>query len=106
MNLPARAAVQSRGMSGAQLQRIARVRDRLMGLADDHAADAYSTGPDPLFGTVSRRVRMLLQQPIQYRPRLSSVFGFHQLSHFIISSCSILSCMGFRLMASCVTGRA
>ena len=71
MNLPSGTARQSGGMAIAQLQRIARVRDGLMGFADDNAVDAYPPRQNPLFGAVLRRVRMLPQQPIQQGAGLS-----------------------------------
>ena len=52
-------------MAIAQLQRVAWVRDGLMGFADDDAIDAYPPRQNPLFGAVFRRVRMRPQQPIQ-----------------------------------------
>src|SRR5208282_2953095 len=70
MNLPAGTARQSGGLALTQFQGIARVRDGLMGLADDDAVDAYPSRPYPLFGAALRRVGMLPQQPIQQGPDL------------------------------------
>src|SRR5437773_4664669 len=73
MNLPSGTARQS-GIT--QFQCIARVRDVLMGFADDDAVDAYPPRPNPLFGAVFRRARILPQQPIQQ----GGVFGLDHIS--------------------------
>ena len=76
MNLPAGTAVQCGGAAAAQFQRTLRVRDDLMGFADDHAVDADASRQYPLFGAALRRVGILAQQPIQQR----AGFGFRH--HF------------------------
>src|SRR5437016_7960435 len=79
MNLPSGTARQSGGMAIGQLQCIARVRDGLMGFADDNAVDAYPPRQNPLFGAVFRRVRMLPQQPIQKGAGVST--PLHKYNH-------------------------
>src|SRR5437016_5875190 len=81
MNPPSGTARQSRGMAIAQFHGIARVRDGLMGFADDDAVDADPPRQNPLFRAAFRRVRMFPQQPIQQRAGLS----FDHISSIVAS---------------------
>src|SRR5436190_15134020 len=86
MNLPPVFAGEGGGMAIAQLQRIARIADRLVRFSNYFTPDAYTARSDPLFGTALRCIGVLQQQPIQQG--LIVPFHYRSLTSNLICGCA------------------